>query len=170
MRRSIVLAAVAVALVGVAGCGHSTAGQASPVVRTSPPASAPPSGDGLPVDQACSLLSSADFRQLGASSPPTQEMIGTAHACDFSSDEFALGLAIRTNVGLAGFVPLERPVHDTTIGRHQAREETSDGYSCDLAIGVSASSRVDIGVTGDGTTNPCPTALTLARMVERRLP
>ena len=169
MRQVIVLAAFAVALVGVAGCGGTTVGRASPVVRTSPPTSSS-TRDGLPVNQACSLLSSADFQQLGASSPPSQEMVGTAHACEFNSDEFALGVAIRTNVGLAGFVPLERAVHDTTIGRHQAREETSDGYSCDIAIGVSASSRVDIDVSGDGTTNPCPTALTLARMVERRLP
>jgi hypothetical protein len=98
-------------------------------------------------------------------------MIGTAHACEFDSDEFVMAIAIRTNVGLAGFLPVNGvPVHDTTIGRHQAREEKSDSLDCDIAIGVSASSRVDVGATAEESADPCPVALTLARMVERRLP
>jgi uncharacterized protein DUF3558 len=173
VRRVVVLAAFAMALAGVAGCGAKTVGRASPVIRTSTAVSSPSSSvsaGGLPGNHACSLLSSADLRQLGASSPPTQEMIGTAHACDFDSDEFAMGVVLTTDAGLAVFDPAGGVVHDTTIGSHQARQVAEGKDTCYVVIGVSPSSRVDVDVTGDGTTDPCPTALTLARLVERRLP
>jgi hypothetical protein len=97
-------------------------------------------------------------------------MVGTGHACDFDSSDFALGYTIRTNVGLADYVTQGGPIRDVTIGTHQGKQQVGETGSCVVAIGVSGSSRVDVIVTGDGTTDPCPTALTLARMVEPRLP
>jgi hypothetical protein len=134
------------------------------------PSTSASESNSLPVNQACSLFSSADLEQVGVSSPPTQEMVGTGHSCDFNSDSFAMGITIRTNVGLAGFVVAGTAVHDMTIGSHQAKQAVDNTGSCVIALGVSDSSRVDVTVTGDGTTDPCPTALTLAKMVEPRLP
>lgn len=165
---------IATALI-VAACNSSTPGVANPVGNGGSgqtAASSPPTttGNGLPVNQACSLLSSTQLEQLGVSSPPSQEMVGTAHSCDFNSAGFAMGVAIRTDVGLDGFTSAGGTVHDTTIGRHQAKQEVDNTGSCVIGIGVSASSRVDIVATGDGTTDPCPTALKLAGMVEQKLP
>jgi hypothetical protein len=125
----------------------------------------------LPVNQSCSLLSSADLEQLGASSPTTQEMVGTAHTCEFDSADFTMEVGIRTDVGLAGFVASGNSgVHDITIGTHQAKEELADTGSCLIGIGVSTSSRVDVVVSPILTGDPCPTALRLANLVEPKLP
>lgn len=155
-----------------AACGGTTIGQpaAASTSALTVSSSAAPDPDGLPVDQPCTLLSPADLQQLGVTEQPTQEMVGTAHTCSLNTTADTLGVGIRTNVGLAGYVAAGGPVHDITVGSHQAKEELGNTGSCVVAIGVSASSRVDVIVTGDGTTDPCPTALTLARLVERRLP
>jgi hypothetical protein len=116
------------------------------------------------------LLSSADLKQLRAATQPIQEMIGTGYSCDFHSSDSVLGYTIRTDVGLAGYVTPGGAIHDITIGTHQAKQQIGETGSCVIAIGVSDSSRVDVTVTGDGTTDTCPTALALARMVEPRLP
>ncbi|HEY1571049.1 MAG TPA: DUF3558 family protein [Pseudonocardiaceae bacterium] len=159
-------------LLCVAACGGTTVGQpaAAPTSASAGASSATPGPDGLPVGQPCSLLSPADLQRLGVTEQPTQEMVGTAHTCSLNTSMDALGVGIRTNVGLAGYTAAGGPVHDITLGGHQAKEELGNTGSCVVAIGVSASSRVDVVVTGDGTTDPCPTALTLARLVERRLP
>lgn len=172
MGRLVAVVGVAVMVLGVAACGRTTTGQ--PTAALTPvstgSSSAAPGPNGLPVDQPCSLLSSADLQQLGVMEQPTQEMVGTAHTCQLVTSSDSLGVGIRTNVGLAGYTAAGGPIHDITIGSHQAKQELGNTGSCVVAIGVSASSRVDIIVTGDGTTDPCPAALTLARLVERRLP
>ena len=171
----LVTGAVA-ALVLVSACGNSTGGQANPATTTTqgqPEQTSTPSGggqSGLPVSQPCSLLSSGDLSQLGVSAQPQQVMVGTAHACNFDSADFALGVAIRTDGGLGAFTSAGGTVQDTTVGKHQAKQELDNTGSCVIGIGVSASSRVDITATGDGTTDPCPTALKLANLVEPKLP
>jgi hypothetical protein len=104
VKRLVVLAVV---LVGVAGCSNSTGGQPSAATTTAggPSESTSPSavgGNALPVDRACSLLSTSDLSSLGVSSAPTQGMVGTAHTCeaDTAADHIIVG--IRTNVGLQG--------------------------------------------------------------------
>jgi hypothetical protein len=173
VKRFVLMAILSVMVVGVSACNTATNGQPSPSVtqtglrETSTVAGG---GNALPVNQACSLLSSSDLEQLGASSPTTQEMVGTAHACEFDSAAFTMALAVRTDVGLAGFTTAGGVVHDTTVGTHQAKQEVDNTGSCVIGIGVSSSSRVDVTVTGDGTSDPCPTALKLANLVEPKLP
>jgi hypothetical protein len=175
VRRLVVLAGLAVALVGVAGCNNSTGGQPSAAATTagSPPESTSPSaggGNALPVDRACSLLSAGDLSSLGVSSAPTQGTVGTAHTCEADNATDHIIVGIRTNVGLSGFVANGGTVHDLTIGTHQAKQEVDNTGSCLIGIGVSSSSRVDVTVTGDGTTDPCPTAMNVAKLVEPKLP
>jgi len=116
------------------------------------------------------LLSSSDLEQLGASTPPTQEMIGTAHACDFDSADFAMIVAIRTNVGLQGFTSAGGTAQNTTVGTHQAKQVIDSAGSCIIGIGVSDSSRVDVTVQPGASEDPCPAALKLANIVEPKLP
>jgi len=96
-------------------------------------------------------------------------MVGTAFDCSLVTPSFSIGVAIRTDVGLAGFIAYG-PVHNLTIGRHQAKQELDDSGSCVIAIGVSALSRVDITVTPGDNEDPCPTATTLAKSIEPALP
>jgi hypothetical protein len=176
VKRLLVLAGIAGVLLSAAACGNSTDGQPTPVTsaaqgqptRTTTPSAG--GGGALPVDHACSLLSSSDLSQLGVSSSPSEDMIGTAHACEFDNSEGHIIVGIRTNVGLAGFSANGGTVGDITVGTHQAKQDVDDTGSCVIAIGVSASSRVDVTVTGDGTSDPCPTSMAVARMVEPKLP
>ncbi|HEY3748145.1 MAG TPA: DUF3558 family protein [Pseudonocardiaceae bacterium] len=182
MKRLVVLVGLAAVLVGTAACGGTTPGQPSAATtaggggQTSggSTSTAPSSRtSSFAADQPCSLLSSSDLEQLGVSSPPSQDMVGTAHSCELDTSAFHIGLDIRTDVGLAGFVavPNGGKVTSTTIGQHQAKEEADpSSSSCTVAIGITDSSRVDVTTTGDGTSDPCPGALTVARLVEPELP
>jgi Protein of unknown function (DUF3558) len=185
VKRLVVLVGLAAMLVGTAACGGTTPGQPSAATTAggggqtsgggSTGASTAPSGgtSTFSAGQPCALLSSSDLEQIGVSSPPSQDMVGTAHSCELDSSAFHIGLDIRTDVGLAGFVaaPSGGKVTSTTIGQHQAKEEADpSSSSCTVAIGISDSSRVDVTTTGDGTSDPCPGALTVARLVEPELP
>jgi hypothetical protein len=118
------------------------------------------------------LFSSDQLTQLGVSTPPTQEMVGTEHACEMDNGQDNILVGIRTNGGLAGFTEASSggPIHDTTIGSHQAKESVGNGGGCVIAIGVSASSRVEVDVDGNSGTNACPLAETVAKLIEPNLP
>jgi hypothetical protein len=80
-----------------------------------------------------------------------------------------MAVAIRTNAGLAGFQASGETLHNITIGKHQA-EQYANSTTCYVAIGVSDSSRVDVSVTQILTGDPCPPAMTLANLIEPKLP
>jgi hypothetical protein len=181
VKRLVLVAGFAATLVLAVGCDSSTQGQPNPATNpgqgqpitgapTSPPSDGGGQGSGLPVNNPCQLVPSDALSQLSVTAQPTTEMVGTAHVCNMNSADFAMGVAIRTDVGLAGFNSSGGTVHDTTVGSHQAKQEVGVTGSCVIGIGVSATSRVDITVTGDGTTDPCPTAMKLASLVEPKLP
>lgn len=179
MKRFALLAGLAVLALGAAACNSATPGSPSAQTQATQPAVTTPNGDGggsggggngLPVDRVCSLLSSADLSQLGASSAPTEGTIGTAHTCEFDNAEGHVIVGVRTNVGLDGFNASGGTVKDITVGRHQAKQDVDNTGSCIIAIGVTTSSRVDVTVTGDGTTDPCPTSMAVANIVEPKLP
>jgi Protein of unknown function (DUF3558) len=186
VKRLVVLAGLAVTLMSVAACGSTPgqptavtttagggAGQTSAAGTSDEPSSAGSGSGSLPVDQPCSLLSSSDLQQLNVSSPPSADKVGTANSCELDTAADHIGLDIRTDAGLADFdaVPNGGPVSDLTIGSHQAKQEADpSSSSCDVAIGVTSSSRVDVSTTGDGNTDPCPVAVAAAKLVEPKLP
>jgi hypothetical protein len=170
------LAGLAAILVGTSACNSATPGQPAPTATVTAGGQSQgttTSGagvSGLPVDHACSLLSSSDLTRLGASSPPTQDMIGTAHACELDNSDDHIIVGIRTNVGLDGFNPNGGTVHDTTVGTHHAKQVVDSTGSCVIAVGVSDKSRVDVTVTPILTADPCTTAMTVANLIEPKLP
>jgi Protein of unknown function (DUF3558) len=183
VKRLVVLAGLAATLVVTAACGGPTTGQPSPattaesaVQTTSDGGSggtSTSSGDAgaLPVNHPCSVLSSEDLSQLGVSSSPTEDMTGTAPDCAFqTADNFTVGIAIRTNVGLSGFALTGGTAHSVTIGSHSAMQGVDNTGSCVVGIGVSSSSRVDVTALGDGKADPCPTASSVAHLIEPKLP
>lgn len=184
MKRLVVLAGLAAMLVGTAACSGPTKGQptAAPTVdSTGQTTSDGGPGDtstsagggtsGLPVDQPCSLLSSSDLTQLGVSTPPTSDKVGTAPDCSLdTSGNFTVGIALRTTSGLSDFTLTGGSAHTITVGSHSAKQGVDNTGSCNVAIGVSSSSRVDVTALGDGNADPCPTALAVARLIEPKLP
>jgi hypothetical protein len=162
-------------LVVAAACSNSTPGQASvggSVTQTQQPQTFLPAsgGNALPVSQPCSLVSQSALDQIGESAPPTPDQVGTAPDCSLTTPDFSIGVAIRTNVGLNGFSANGGTIHDITIGTHQGKQVLDDSGSCEIGIGVSDSSRVDITATPAATADPCPIVAKLANLIEPKLP
>jgi hypothetical protein len=184
VKRLVLLGAMVATLAVVVACGGPTTGQPSPAT-TADSTGATSSGSGsadpttaggtagsLPVNEPCSLLSSGDLTHIGVSSPPTQDMVGTAHDCSLETSDYSIGVALRTNGGMGDFQQLPGgTVQNITVGNHSAKQEKVDSSSsCVVVVGVTSSSRVDVTATGDGNTDPCPTALAVAKLVEPKLP
>jgi hypothetical protein len=181
VKRLLVLVGLAVVLVGASACSHSTLGEPSAATtangggQTSSgggggETSTAPSGGAtsLPTDP-CSLLSSADLQQVGVSSLPTQDKIGSAASCEMDNSNDHIIVSLFPDSGLAG-LQATGTVKNTTIGSHQAKQETDSTGSCVVAIGVSDTSSVDVTATPILGGDPCPTATTVARLVEPKLP
>jgi hypothetical protein len=171
VKRLAVAAGLTAALLGVAGCAEQTAGTPTGVGPTATDGSQPsgPSST-LPVNQPCSLLSSSDLDQLGASTPSSQDVIGGAQTCEVTVTNGSLEVAF-PGFGLSRLV-VTGPVTDLRIGQHQAKKMTDpqDSGSCYIAIGITSTQRVDVGAETDGGTEPCPLAMKAAQLVEQRLP
>ena len=175
MKWCVVLAAAVAMALGVSSCTGSTTGDpaAAPSRPTSSAGSPTSQGKSasLPVNHACSLLSSDELAQLAPVAPPKQDMVGTAHECGLDTSDYSIGVAIRTDVGLAG-VNITGPVTSIEIGTHQAKQVLNSQADslCLIAIGVSQSSRVDVAIDSINGADPCSEALTVARLVEPKLP
>src|SRR5262249_35187963 len=83
---------------------------------------------------------------------------------------FSVGPAIRDHQGLKDINTEGYTVSDVmTIGRHQARQLKGGGL-CALVIGVTESSRVDVGVTGRADDDLCGLVNQFATLIESKLP
>lgn len=179
MKRLAVVVGLVAVLGGLTACGATTTGQPSATTTAggggptagsgSPSTTSGGGGAGLPVDAPCSLVSTSDLAQLGVSAAPQTGAVGTAHTCDFDSADFSMGIAIRTNGGLDAFNNPGGTPQQVTVGKHQAKRELDNTGSCTVAIGVSASSRVDVTVTPILNGEPCAPAMRLATIVEQKL-
>jgi Protein of unknown function (DUF3558) len=184
VKRLVAVTGLAVLSIAVAACGSSVQGQPSPGTSSSPSvqqtgsagATSGSSGSGgggstsLPTGQPCSLLSSSDLTQLGVSTPPSSDQIGTASGCDVTASAGAVALAIRTNEGLSA-LSSTGPSTSLTIGSHQAGQQTDSATGgCLVVLGVSSTSRVDVVANTDDDAQACPTALQVAKLVEPHLP
>jgi hypothetical protein len=178
MTRLVVLAGLATLFVSAAACSNPTSGQpsAETTAKGGPPAggrsstsSAPTGGNSLPVDQPCSLLSSADLQQLGVSAQPVQDKVGIAPSCEADNASFHIVVSIFAHDGLST-IQTSGPVHDIKVGSHQAKQEVDSTGSCVISMGVTDTSTTDVTVGALFGSDPCPTALRVAKLVEPRLP
>jgi hypothetical protein len=185
MKRLIAVAALAGLSLVVAGCGGAVTGQPSaaggasggggsavlPTGSAAPPTS-PSSGL---TDQPCSLFSSADLQQLNASTPPSSTMSGPFPVCqiDTGFGVVTIGM-IKQSLAQAA---LGSQVMSVTVGTHQAKQfpVQGDSDSCQMAIGISDTLRVDMDVVADNMNGGpkqtgCQFALQVAQIVEPHLP
>lgn len=180
VKRLLVLVGLAVVLVGASACSHSTLGEPSAATTANGGQTSSGGGGGetstassggatsLPTDP-CSLLSSSDLQQVGVSALPTQDKVGTAVSCEMDSSADHIIVSLFPDSGLAG-LQATGTVKNITVGSHQAKQEVDSTDSCVVAIGVSDTSSVDVTVTPTFNGDPCPTAMTVARLVEPKLP
>ncbi len=178
MKRLMVLASMAAMLVAVAAC--STTGQPEPVTTssaaapttTSDPGSGSTSqaatGGDVANMNACSLLTASEATSVGLPSAGYTENNGGKSGCEWDGSAAIVSVVIRTDVGLAGVLANGGTVTSTQIGSHQAKE-LQDAGGCTYILGITDSSRVDVGATALSGGAVCPESLAVAQLVEKRL-
>lgn len=178
MKRLVVLAGMAAVLVGVAACNSPTPGNPTSTSGNGQPSDSQPAspsssmaGPALPVNDPCSLISSSDLEQLGASSPPSKDKVGGAPDCSIDTSSGNIGVTVLAHRGLAQ-LNVQGPVTDRKVGSHQVKQMqyTSDSSDCLVAIGVTSSSRVDVSFEANGGVDACSNAFKAAQLVEPHLP
>lgn len=179
VKRFVVLVGAVAVLVGTAGCsnqiqgfptGTTASGQLSSG-QPSPASTAQGGAGTLPVHSPCSLLSSSDLEQLGASTPPSNGQIGGAPDCLVDTSDGALGVTILTDRGLDQ-LNVQGPVSGIQVGSHSAQQMryTADSGDCLVAMGITSSTRVDVSFEAKGKVDACSVALKAAQLVEPHLP
>jgi hypothetical protein len=192
VNRIAMLSLVAMAVLGVAACNSTTAGQGTaeqPTGNTTQPGdgggSTPSSSDtggsggaSLASVQPCDLLSSSVQSQFGLSKADSIPVSGI-RPCNWSKSVDANGLNgysveidIRDHTGLKDIVTSGFTVSPDNVGSHQGRLiKLNAGGTCAVALGVGDSARVDVAVTaGTDTNQACDVANQLAKAVEPQLP
>ena len=97
------------------------------------------------------------------------EQIGVAPSCAMANADYNITVNIFAKDGLSDFNATGKLTH-TTVGSHQAVQEVDATGSCVIGLGVTATSSVDVTVTSIFNGDPCPTAKTVAGIVEPKLP
>jgi hypothetical protein len=167
-------------LLGLAACTNSTTGNGTPAptANTSQPGNSSPTGSpGLASIQPCDLLTSdvVSQNQLGSPSPGNDS---GARSCNWqnttanNSDGYNVRVSIRDSQGIKDINSDGYTVTTDNIGSHPGRQlQATLSGSCDIVIGVTNSSRVDVIVNaGTDPVQGCQLANQFAKLVEPNLP
>jgi hypothetical protein len=168
----------------VAACSQATIGSGIPTTTgsgqpNSSGAGTTSSGAGssLKSIQPCSLLSAAVVSQYQLAQSDTIPGTGGRpcnwqNTTDASGIGYVVDLTVRDSQGTKDFNSEGNTVTSENVGRHQGLQAiTNAGGGCDVTIGVTDSSRVDIEVVaGTDTNHACDLANQLAKLVEPQLP
>lgn len=189
-RRYAVLVPVIMAAFALAACNSSTSGSptgsATTSQQTGGDTSTPTSssggsnGGGSPLASVdpCSLLNQSVLSQYGLSKSSTISGTG-GRPCNWQKpvdingkNGYSVEIDVRDSQGLKDINANGFTVTTDNVGSHQGRlAQLNVGGSCFVAIGVTDSSRVDVGVAaGTDTTQACQLANQLAKVVEPQLP
>jgi hypothetical protein len=182
VKRVVVLAGLALVLASVAACSSSVGGSGFPTPATSAgttsgdstgsgggdttPSGTGSSGTSLANTDPCSLLSSSDAATAGLQTPGTSDQVGSEPACDYIGSQYTVIVAVLTQGGLSVFSGST----SMPIGSHPGALKDSGGAGCQVAIGVTSSSRVDVAATSKTGGSGCAEAESVAKLVEPHLP
>lgn len=178
--RLAILPAGIVLLLGMAACAGSTPGTAAPSGGSPTSAAGSPTSASasLAAVQPCDLLSDSEVSQnhLTAEGPKSGN---GARSCTWTDDSFddglgyVLGADLRDSQGVDSYNKDGFSVTTTTVGHHQAiLAKGTTTTLCDVTIGVSPTSRVDLSVnTGSSdVSQSCTLVERYAQLIEPKLP
>ncbi|WP_156093968.1 DUF3558 family protein [Lentzea aerocolonigenes] len=173
-RIAMITLAVGAAVTLSACSGGPSTGTPRPATETTTTTSTSAGKDttSLAETDPCSLLTSSEASELGASGTPKREKVGTADVCKWRKPgEGNFDVSVRANLGLAEVKPDGGQIADLTVGSRKAKKVSGDGSGvCIIALDVSSSSRVDVSALGRPNEDSCPVALKLAELVDPKLP
>jgi len=186
---------VAAVVLGLVGCAEQTHGHATydggtsasrPTIPTpggdtgtsqptdttgEPTGTTSSGGPGIGGLRPCDLLTSAEQARFNLG-PGVEDKIGQqARGCQWqASGQYTIGVGVLDNRGLADVVA-DGPKTPMKVGTHDAVKYIGDLGLCGIAIGVTATSRVDVtGVAYGDEAKACTIANQAARLVEPKLP
>ncbi|HVV13601.1 DUF3558 family protein [Amycolatopsis sp.] len=189
VKTNVLLVASVVGVLSLAGCSNEQQGNASPATSASGSSaasggeSAQPTGDAQLAElKACELLTTQEaalFNAQGPGQDQNTEASGATSSCHWtgrSADDSSTtaGINIRATQGVDSVNP---DGGQLTAGKLNTRPavklvDNSGGY-CMLALGVTATSRVDVGyliVGATDATEACDMTNKIANIVEPKLP
>lgn len=166
-----VVTAVAVIAAVVGGrdtvAGLPRAGEA--LSNTSPSTSSSKVANAADLDP-CQLLSAKDQVGMGLTEPPEKDT-ALSNACVYVMGRTVISMKVRLNQGITQVQDVGGQIHELTVNGRAAKKVTGQpAGGCLVAVGIAASSRVDIQVAGDDDAEDCVTAEKAAKFVEPKLP
>jgi hypothetical protein len=184
VNRRLTVVLLFVSVLGLAACSQTTTGSGSPTTTgggqpdtSGVGTTSSGAGSGLKSIQPCALLGAAVVSQYQLSLSDTTPGTG-ARPCNWqnTTDNNGIGytveIDIRDSQGIKDYIPAGDTLSSDNVGRHQGLQaKASAGGGCDVTIGVTDSSRVDVQlVAGTDTNRACDLANQLAKLVEPQLP
>ncbi|WP_245614063.1 DUF3558 domain-containing protein [Actinokineospora inagensis] len=165
------------ALLIVTGCTARQAGTPVPgnVVAT-PPASPSTHATSTSAAKPCDWLSGKTLTDLGITSSPRPKETKGATSCSWrvekatAADSYTIDITYYQKNSLDDMVG-DQPRTPVRVGTHngvQTLDDTNSG--CVVAMGTSATSRVDVYIIDGPQADWCKTATTVATLIEPRLP
>jgi hypothetical protein len=174
VKRLVAVAGMATLMVGVAACGNSTAGNVIPTTTTtaSSTTSQPTttsSSTSLASTDPCSLLPASAATSLGYPAQGKPSSDGGQPNCGWAGTPGVANVLILPSLGISQVVVNGGTLTDITVGSHQAKQLDQGNGICRIALGVTPTSRVDVGIVTSGDP-ACPAVLAVAKAVEPNLP
>lgn len=172
----------------LSGCTTTQQGTASPAQpspsgggETSSPQSTSTAGGGSEsISDPCALLEKGDLTTYGEFNGPENKTLGGSRVCKYqkklasaSDKSMVIGVTVRDTARVDQLNDQGAGVSDRDVNGRKAKEAPeTQGVGCTLALPVGESSRVDVLVTGVGSSDEaCQVAETVAKAaVEPRLP
>lgn len=173
------------------GCATQSPGSASPADEgSSTPSNLEPStSNPAPIVNSrdmdpCDLLSSEEVVEFGNFKPPSRQEMGGARGCDFLPDRGdesdrreesegslpTIGVGIRDEQGIGDAVDQGYGVDNGEFNGRPAAKIPAEGGGCIIALALTDTSRVDVGVTGIDTDKACQLVEQVTEIVEPKLP
>ncbi|MEU6646246.1 DUF3558 family protein [Saccharomonospora sp. NPDC046836] len=162
------------------GTAEPQGGSDTPSVTSGPSAttSSPADGNGSSLADLdpCTLLDTSDVHRYGNHKEAEHRTVGTARACvwfplrESGSEKIpTIATLIRENAGADDVNDIGQGVQRTQANGRDIAQAAGPG-TCVIAIGVTATSRVDVQVTGIEADDACTVANELAVIVEPTVP
>jgi hypothetical protein len=149
VKRFVAVAGMATLVVGVAACGGGNAGNVIPTTTTTAASTTSEptttSSASLASTEPCSLRSASSATSLGYPAQGKSGTAGPAPDCEWDGTPGVADVGIFATLGLSQVVPDRGTPVDITVGKHQAKQLDQGSGICRISLGVTPTSRVDVG-------------------------
>lgn len=185
-RKSVLSSGVLAAFALISGCSSTENGSASPateIATSSPRVSqhsdrhpSPDAEDNADSLDSCTLLSPSEIATLGDFDEPRRIDLGGVRGCSFEPQNTGATRSPTINVGVRESQSVDSAndqglgVTEATFNGRDAAQIPNTNGGCIIALALTDSSRVDVGVTGVDHEQACELVEQVAEIVEPKLP